>query len=87
MGQQLVVTANKLNGCRMTNFQRHGAFSLIHSALGRKVMTSPASFFFSFEENVTKVDEESKVCLLGLVSMQYYFAHMLLFEIGSGGAQ
>ena len=34
-------------------------------------------------ENVTKVDEESKVCLLGLVSMQYYFAHMLLFEIGS----
>ena len=44
-------------------------------------------FFFSSEENVTKVDEESKVCLLGLVSMQYYFAHMLLFEIGSGGAQ
>lgn len=70
----------------MTNFQKHGAFSLIHSALGRKVMTSPACFF-SFEENVTKVDEESKVCLLGLVSTQYYFAHMLLFEIGSGGAQ
>ena len=37
------------------------------------------------KENVTKVDEESKVCLLGLVSMQYYFAHMLLFEIGSWG--
>ncbi|CAJ1362126.1 unnamed protein product, partial [Effrenium voratum] len=34
-------------------------------------------------ENVTKVDEQSKICLLGLVSMQYYFAHMLLFEVGS----
>ena len=40
---------------------------------------------FATKENVTKVDEESKVCLLGLVSMQYYFAHMLLFEIGSWG--
>lgn len=37
------------------------------------------------KENVTKVDEESKVCLLGLVSMQYYFAHMLLFEVNSRG--
>ncbi|CAE7377835.1 rib-1 [Symbiodinium natans] len=34
-------------------------------------------------ENVTKVDEQSKICLLGLVCMQYYFAHMLLFEVGS----
>ena len=37
------------------------------------------------QENVTKVDEQSKICLLGLVSMQYYFAHMLLFEVGSAG--
>ncbi|CAK9007558.1 unnamed protein product [Durusdinium trenchii] len=34
-------------------------------------------------ENVTKVDEQSKICLLGLVAMQFYFAHMLLFEVGS----
>lgn len=34
-------------------------------------------------ENVTKVDEQSKICLLGLVCMQYYFAHMLLHEVGS----
>mmetsp|Transcript_17943 Transcript_17943/g.40450 ORF Transcript_17943/g.40450 Transcript_17943/m.40450 type:complete len:625 (+) Transcript_17943:21-1895(+) len=34
-------------------------------------------------ENVTKVDEQSKICLLGLVTMQYYFAHMLLYEVGS----
>ena len=36
------------------------------------------------QENVTKVDEQSKICLLGLVCMQYYFAHMLLYEVGSG---
>ena len=29
------------------------------------------------------MDLESKICLLGLVSMQFYFARMLLYEVGS----
>eukprot|EP00440_Ansanella_granifera_P003736 gb/GFBE01004053.1/.p1 GENE.gb/GFBE01004053.1/~~gb/GFBE01004053.1/.p1 ORF type:complete len:633 (+),score=120.75 gb/GFBE01004053.1/:1-1899(+) len=34
-------------------------------------------------ENVTNIDEQSKLCLLGLVTMQYMFAHFLMFEVNS----
>eukprot|EP00405_Crypthecodinium_cohnii_P041366 CAMPEP_0206563504 /NCGR_PEP_ID=MMETSP0325_2-20121206/22888_1 /ASSEMBLY_ACC=CAM_ASM_000347 /TAXON_ID=2866 /ORGANISM="Crypthecodinium cohnii, Strain Seligo" /LENGTH=693 /DNA_ID=CAMNT_0054065927 /DNA_START=17 /DNA_END=2098 /DNA_ORIENTATION=+ len=34
-------------------------------------------------DNATNVDEEAKVCLLGLISLQYLFCKFLLEEVGS----
>jgi len=34
-------------------------------------------------ENATLVDEQAKVCIMGLISLQYLFARFLLLEVGS----
>jgi len=34
-------------------------------------------------ENATLVDEQAKICIMGIITLQYFFAEFLLLEVGS----